>query len=904
MNSECTRSLRISIMKGNKTVHPLNSPQNIFKRRTLTKDLTICLVVVVIIISIIAIGFHYFYASLKEEQRLEHIADEYQSYLIESLELPLWTLDRKIAAKIAESYYNNELIQMIRVSEKFHDSNRRPYHKIIFDKSKSGNSDLIYREFEIRHNGKSIGNVRFALTRQIYKQNLRQLLFSNALVLLMVVASLIFLTALLIRMLVKKPLTSLVQGFNQVSRGNYGYEFKQFKQYEIQSIISDFTYMADQIKNREQSLADINRQLASEVKARKTVETAIRNSEAQLRATFEASSDGILVTDNNGHVINANDRFFQIWNMPQDFKQLSNVSALTDFMIEQLKDPGAFHSKIFKDGKETFEELYLKDGRIFERVYCPLMYNEKMFGSVMNFRDVTDLKKSMKALRESEDRFRQLSEAALEAIVIHDNGIILQVNDRFLEIFGYLRQDVIGKLTLVKIIAPEFRDIFEPETIPRQTTFLEIKGARRDGDLFPLIIQTKEITFYGKKVFVSVIRDVSDRKAAEAETKSLKEKLAKSKKMEALGLLAGGVAHDLNNILSGIVSYPELLLMKKELDPKTRKALKVIQESGERAAAVVNDLTTISRGIASNKEVISLNSVVKEYLISPEFQKLQLKTASIELKINLAPDLFDIEASRLHIRKSIMNLVLNAAEAIETNGHIEISTANRHVESSFQDIKPGTYAVLSVSDNGNGVSAEELDRIFEPFYTKKVLGRSGTGLGLTVVWNTVQDHNGYVIVTSEKNLTKFDMYFPITRKDIPTLVKKRSASDFIGNGERILVVDDEQNQRDIASEILTALGYHAAGVHSGEAAVEKIKKNTFDLIVLDMIMPNGMNGLETYQQILKVFPDQKAIIASGYSINEDVTAAQKSGAGQFVKKPYTIEELGLAVKNELTGTRS
>lgn len=891
-------------MKGNKTVQPLQLPQNIFKRRTLTKDLTLCLVMVVIMVSIIAIGFHYFYSFRKEEQRLEHIADEYQSYLIESLELPLWTLDRKTAAKIAESYYNNELIEMIRVSEKFHDSHRRPYQKVIFDKSKSTDSDLIHREFEIRHNGKSIGNVRFALTREIYKQNLRQMLISNAIMLLVVVVSLIFLTALLVRLLVKKPLTFLVQGFNQVSRGNYGYEFKQFKQYEIQSIISDFQYMADQIKNREKSLADINRQLGSEVKARKKVETAIRNSEAQLRATFEASSDGILVTDNNGYVINANDRFFQMWKMPRDFKQRNNDSALTDFMLEQLKDPKSFYSKIFRNGKETFEELYLKDGRIFERIYCPLMYNEKIFGSVMNFRDVTDLKKSIKALRESEDRFRQLSEAALEGIVIHDNGIILQVNDRFLEIFGYPRQDVIGKLVLVKIIAPEFRDMFAPETIPRQTTFLEIKGVRRNGDLFPLIIQTKEMTFYGKKVFVSVIRDVSDRKAAEAETKSLKEKLAKSKKMEALGLLAGGVAHDLNNILSGIVSYPELLLMKKGLDPKTRKALKVIQESGERAAAVVNDLTTISRGIASNKEVLSLNSVVKEYLISPEFQKLQLKTANIELKTDLAPDLFNIKASRLHVRKSIMNLVLNAAEAIEKNGQIGISTANRHVDPPFQDIKPGTYAVLSVSDNGTGVSAEEADRIFEPFYTKKVLGRSGTGLGLTVVWNTVQDHNGYVTVASEENLTKFDMYFPITRKDIQARVEKRSASEFTGNGEHILVVDDEQNQRDIACEMLTALGYNAAKVHSGEAAVEKIKKNRFDLIVLDMIMPNGMNGLETYQRILKVFPDQKAIIASGFSINEDVKAAQKSGAGQFVKKPYTIEELGMAVKNELTGKRS
>lgn len=888
-------------MMGNKTVQPARHRHYNPKRRTITKDLTICLVLVVIVVSTVAIGTHYVYSSIKEEHRLERVADEYQSYLEESLELPIWTLDRKFTTKIAESYFNNELIEMIRISEKFYDSNRKPYDKVIFEKSKSDDSDLVFRDFDIRYNGKKIGAVRFGLTRRFYQKNLHQLLVSNTIILFMVVLSLISLTAVLIRRFVKKPLNSLIQGINQISRGNYAYELKHFKQYEIQSIITDFKYMADRIRNREESLADMNRQLSFEVNARKKVETAIRSSEAQLSATFEASSDGILVTDNNGDVIKANDRFFQMWQMPEDFKQLKNDSALNQFMRNQLKDPESYDSKSFENGKETFEELSLKDGRVFERVCCPLVYSETNYGSVTNFRDVTDLKASIKALRESEDRFRQLSEAALEAIVIHDNGIILQVNDRFLKIFGYKRQEVIGKLAFKSVIVPEFKELFYPETMRQNTNFMEIQGVRQDGTFVPIIIQSKEMVFYGKTVFVSVIRDVSDRKAAEAETKTLKEKLAKSKKMEALGLLAGGVAHDLNNILSGIVSYPELLLMKKGLDPKMRKALKVIQESGERAAAVVNDLTTISRGIASNREVISLNSIVREYLISPEFSSLKLKEANIELKTDLSPDLANIDASRIHVRKSIMNLVLNASEAIEKNGCICISTENRLIEMPLHDIKPGTYAVLSVLDNGSGISPEEADRIFEPFYTKKVLGRSGTGLGLTVVWNTVQDHNGYVTVSCDQHNTRFDMYFPITEKRAREQIKKCSVSDFSGESEKILVVDDEKNQRDIACEMLRTLGYTPDHASSGEAAVEKIRNTPFDLVVLDMIMPNGMNGLETYRQILTIHPKQKAIIASGFSINENVAMAQKLGAGQFLQKPYTIEGLGLAVKKELRG---
>jgi len=372
--------------------------------------------------------------------------------------------------------------------------------------------------------------------------------------------------------------------------------------------------------------------------------------------------------------------------------------------------------------------------------------------------------------------------------------------------------------------------------------------------------------------------------------------------MEALGLLAGGVAHDLNNILSGIVSYPELLLMREGLDEKTRKALKVIQESGERAAAVVNDLTTISRGIASNREVLSLNSIVKEYLNSPEYQKLAMLHPNVDLQTDLDPELFNIDASRLHIRKSIMNLITNASEAIDDIGHIHISTRNCYLDKplrAYTDVKVGEYSILSISDTGSGISKEEIDRIFEPFYTKKVMGRSGTGLGLTVVWNTVQDHKGYVVVTSNPDGTKFDLYFPFTRENIKEKVSEMSVVDYMGNNETILIIDDEKNQRDIACEMLKALGYQTIEASNGLTAVEYIKKGPVDLILLDMIMPTGISGLETFKRVLNVSPGQKAIIASGFSINDDVKAAQKLGAGQFLKKPYNIEKLGLAIKKEL-----
>jgi CheY-like chemotaxis protein len=249
-----------------------------------------------------------------------------------------------------------------------------------------------------------------------------------------------------------------------------------------------------------------------------------------------------------------------------------------------------------------------------------------------------------------------------------------------------------------------------------------------------------------------------------------------------------------------------------------------------------------------------------------------------------------------------MNLVSNAVEALDGSGNVVISTKNRYVDriiSGYSDVNEGEYAVWSVSDDGPGISPNDLNRIFEPFYSKKIMGRSGTGLGLAVVWNVVGDHKGYIDVISDENGTKFDLYFPITREKIQSKDLSIPIKDYKGNGETILVVDDVESQVEIASELLNALDYKAKGVSSGEEAVEYLKENTVDLVLLDMIMDPGINGRETYEKIVKIHPNQKAIIVSGFAETEEVKEAQQLGAGQFLKKPITIESIGLAVKAEL-----
>jgi len=234
---------------------------------------------------------------------------------------------------------------------------------------------------------------------------------------------------------------------------------------------------------------------------------------------------------------------------------------------------------------------------------------------------------------------------------------------------------------------------------------------------------------------------------------------------------------------------------------------------------------------------------------------------------------------------------------------LTIKTANCYLDrpiSGFDQVREGDYVVLSVSDTGEGIPASDVKRIFEPFYTKKVMGRSGTGLGLAVVWGTVKDHLGYINVESEEGKgTTFTLYFPVTREDATPEQVSISASEYMGNGESVLVVDDVKEQRNLANTMLKKLNYKVDTVSSGEEAVEYLKQNSVDLVVLDMIMDPGMDGLDTYHKILEIHHQQKAIIVSGFAETERVKEAQSLGAGAYVKKPYVLEKLGLAVKKEL-----
>jgi len=633
----------------------------------------------------------------------------------------------------------------------------------------------------------------------------------------------------------------------------------------------------------------------------KRAENALKASEKNYRAIFESVNDAIIIHDaQTGRPLEINPKMEELLGYSREELAQMKVSDWT------VGDPTIMQKEAMRTikeaalGKPQLLEWHVKrkDSKLIwveVNLKSAVIRGQKCVLAVV--RDITE----RKLTEEERIRLATAIEHASESVIIATRpGMIQYINPSFERLSGYTQEEIVGQnFRILKSDRHDenfYKDMWD--IISKGNVWAgRITNRMKDGTLREFETGISPVRDSSGEIinFVSVNRDVTQEVALAA-------KLQRAQKMEALGLLAGGVAHDLNNVLSGIVSYPELILEGLPEDSKLKKPIETMQESGHRAAAIVEDLLTVARGVATTKEPLNLNDLIGEYLNSPEFKKLEQFHPSVTIKTNFDSDLFNVNGSHVHIRKVVMNLVSNASEAIEDRGNVTISTMNRYVDrplKGYDDVTIGEYAVLSVSDDGLGISSVDLERIFEPFYTKKVVGRSGTGLGLAVVWNVVQDHKGYINVANDENGTTFELYFPITREEISGKDLAIPIEDFKGDGETILVVDDVESQRKIACKMLNTLGYKAKAVSSGEEAVEYLTEHTVDLVLLDMIMDPGINGRETYERIIKLHPNQKAVVASGFAETDDVREAQRLGAGQYIKKPITLDKMGIAVRDEL-----
>lgn len=398
------------------------------------------------------------------------------------------------------------------------------------------------------------------------------------------------------------------------------------------------------------------------------------------------------------------------------------------------------------------------------------------------------------------------------------------------------------------------------------------------------------------------IARVVERVRAEEQQGNLREELERAERMRSLGVLAGGVAHDLNNMLGPLVGYPELILMRLPEDSPLRKQVQRIGSAAKQAASVVQDLLTLARRGRYEMVPTDLNAVIDAYLDTPGYTKLSETRSNVTVSTSLDRSIGNISGSSPHLSKVIMNLVVNAFDAMPDGGRLNISTRQQRLDrlpSGYDKIQEGAYTVVAIEDSGTGIDPDDIEKIFEPYYSKKTMGTSGSGLGLSVVYGVVKDHKGYYDVVSElgKGAT-FLLYFPVSAAAVDTRVE--AVVDLKGT-ESILVVDDDTAQREMTYELLSSLGYQVSLACHGHDALSILTGRAFDMVLLDMIMEPGFDGLDTFREIIKLRPGQKTVIISGFSPTERVQEMQNLGAGQYVRKPYTRQTLATAIRTELSG---
>ena len=622
---------------------------------------------------------------------------------------------------------------------------------------------------------------------------------------------------------------------------------------------------------------------------------------SEMRAVFQAFPDLLFRTDHSGTIVDyqtSDGIGLHITREKVIGKQIGeifprNVGEKFDKAIDRTQKERSIVSIEYSAGEQNNEHWY-------EARLLPLLESE----IVILVRDITVRRQAEEELQENQTKLQAIFNKVGTGILIIDSAtqIIVEANQTAIEMTGLPKEKIIGQICHSLVCPAEsgkcpVKDL--GQTIDRS----ERKLLLADGQQKDILKSVYPITIKGRDCYLESFIDISDRLRAERLLKESEARLQRAEKMEALGTLTGGVAHDLNNILGVLGGYSELLLLEMAEGHPWRKDISKIMQSSQRAAAIIEDLLTLTRRGVAVSEVINLNNVITGYFKTPEFEKLKANHPRVALKANLDHDLLNIKGSPVHLGKTIMNLVSNAAEAISGQGEVTVKTKSVYIDRSikgYDEVKQGDYVVLMVSDSGRGISSQDIEKIFEPFYTKKVMGRSGTGLGLSVVWGTVKDHNGHIDVQSDEGKgTTFTLYFPVTREKISDDQTSISVLEYTGNGESILVVDDVEGQRELAAQMLEKLNYTVATVSSGEEALKYLRDNKADLIVLDMIMDPGIDGLDTYEGIIKINPEQKTIIVSGYSETERVKKAQELGAGAYVRKPYILEKIGLAVRKEL-----
>lgn len=637
---------------------------------------------------------------------------------------------------------------------------------------------------------------------------------------------------------------------------------------------------------------------------RKKGERALRESEATLRSIFRAAPTGIgLVRDRV--IKQVNERLCEMLGYSQKelLEQNARIVYLTDEDFDYVGREK--YLQINDKGTGTVETRWQrKDGKVIDVILSstPIDPNDLSIGVTFTALDITVRKQAEVALQESEGKYRTVLEANPDAVVVYDiEGNVIYFNPAFTRIFGWTLEERIGNKM----------DIFVPEEAWRETKMMikkvlagerfsgiETHRYNQKGEIIPVSISGAIYKDQNGKPIGSVInlRDIT-------EQKKLESQLQQSQKMEAIGTLAGGIAHDINNILGIILGNTELAMDDTPDWNPVRLNLEEARIASLRAKDVVRQLLSFARKTEMEKKPTNIIPIVKE---SFKLLRSSIPT-SIEIRQYISKDVDTILADPTQINQILINLCTNADHAMPDGGIIEIVLNNIELDEAntaqHSDLYPGRYVNLTVTDTGHGISPEVIDRIFDPYFTTKEVGK-GTGMGLSVVHGIVKKHNGAITVKSDPGKgTTFSIFFPAVEED--AVIESEPTEKLPTGNEKILFIDDEPSIVNMTRQMLERLGYEVDTKMSSIEALElfRSKPDQFDLIITDMTMPS-MTGDKLVKEILNIRPDMPTIICTGFSDKIDAEKAKEIGATEYVEKPVDKRNLAFKVRSVLDGKKA
>ncbi len=680
---------------------------------------------------------------------------------------------------------------------------------------------------------------------------------------------------------------------------------KDGSRFNAEIVITAFMY-----RNRSMYLA-----VVQDVTERETAQQAVRETEERYQGVFEAAGEGIGILDLKGILQDANAAYADMLG----FSRADLVGKPMSAFVRRGDEPftPAFLSEIRTSKSRTpvrLEAVFLRkngDPVDVEVALMPLTF-AKRSALIGIFRDVTERKKAERALRESEMRYRMLADNATDIIWTMDMDLrFTHVSPAVTRVFGYTVAEAL-ELPMTNLMRPE--DVEIARNVLRNAVQTSHDGVAGSA---PAVLELRNVHKSGRTIWtettidyirdeagtptgiIGATRDVTRRKEAEAEKETLQAQLRQALKMEAIGRLAGGVAHDFNNMLTGILVNAQIMIGALDVGHPLRLEAQEIKRAAERAADLTKQLLAFGRKQIISPKALNLNEMIQMS------QKMigRIIGEDIERIYDLGETLWSIHADPVQIDQVLVNLSVNARDAMPQGGTLRFVTRNCHLDRLFcrahPGCTPGDYVLIQVSDNGHGMDEETQKLIFEPFFTTKEKGQ-GTGLGLATVFGVVKQNDGFIYVDSAPGQgATFRLYFPRLAAEAQTSVPAEPAA-VRGGRERVMVVDDDEMIRDVTARVLRTSGYAVESATSGAAAIRMCREggSAPELLITDIVMP-GMSGRELYDRLREIVPSVRVLFISGYP--EDAIA----GRGlldirtNYLQKPFSIERLSQLVREIL-----